>query len=486
MERRQQTNEDDELQAYSKAARPKCQANSLAGLHPETGSIYVRPCCLRFAFPFPAKLINIPPQLRQANGRPSCRLRQFGNAGRQGRSLVILKKFLLLFFLVPVPLGQALGAEPPTTEQILQKVVAVYHNLENYRLEGTISRERKAEGFYERREIPVLQMGMTGGKRRTELGWPRNQLMTISDGQKAWLYLNRTNQYAQGAPDQMEALASVLSAGNELSLGSLFTLDYAEFAGRAQGSQLISEESLEINGKLARCYLLEIPPSSDSEKGAQLVRLPARLWVDKEQFIILKQVSIRKLKQPPSDLPSEITETITLSQAQIGGPLEEKAFSFSPPPQARLVRILDTQNPSRAGLQGKEAFDFTLKSVEGIEFNLKELRGKVVLLDFWATWCLPCRIELPIVEKIHKEFKDKGLVVLGIDDEPADQVRPFLKETGITFPTLLDTEDVVDRYQVQAIPSMILIDREGKVAWQQLGTTSETGLRKALQKLEIY
>ena len=102
---------------------------------------------------------------------------------------------------------------------------------------------------------------------------------------------------------------------------------------------------------------------------------------------------------------------------------------------------------------------------------LTELRGKVVFLNFWATWCPPCRVEMPSMERLYKEFKDQGLAMLAVDlQESAKEVARFMKEFRLSFPALLDTDGrVASLYKVQGLPTSILIDRSGRVTGVALG-----------------
>ena len=107
--------------------------------------------------------------------------------------------------------------------------------------------------------------------------------------------------------------------------------------------------------------------------------------------------------------------------------------------------------------------DFTVPRLGSGSVGLKELRGQLVFLNFWATWCLPCKEEMPSMERLHQRYKSRGFVVLGLSvDRNGPAVPPFVKRLGLTFPIGLDPDMVVaDRYRVRALPSTFLIDRNG-------------------------
>jgi thiol-disulfide isomerase/thioredoxin len=110
-----------------------------------------------------------------------------------------------------------------------------------------------------------------------------------------------------------------------------------------------------------------------------------------------------------------------------------------------------------------EAQNFALMDLSGNEAQLKDYRGKVVFLNFWTTWCPACRVEMPSMEKLYREFKNKGFIILAVDmQEDSETVRKFKAKYKLSFPILLDTEGAVaSYYAVNAIPVTYLIDRAG-------------------------
>ena len=121
----------------------------------------------------------------------------------------------------------------------------------------------------------------------------------------------------------------------------------------------------------------------------------------------------------------------------------------------------------------EEAFyapDFSMDSLAGESYTLTELRGQWVLINFWATWCVPCREEMPVLQLIAEEQADDWLV-LGINQrETVDIVQPFVTEYGLTFPILMNPDDtVLVDYAVMSLPQTVVVDPDGIVVWRQFG-----------------
>lgn len=115
------------------------------------------------------------------------------------------------------------------------------------------------------------------------------------------------------------------------------------------------------------------------------------------------------------------------------------------------------------------AWDFTMMALDGETYTLSEMRGQWVLVNFWATWCVPCVEEMPVLQSIHERYDD--LTVLGINQrETSDAVRDFAEANGIRFPLLLDPPDsVLLDYQVMGLPQTVIVDPDGEIVWRQFG-----------------
>jgi cytochrome c biogenesis protein CcmG/thiol:disulfide interchange protein DsbE len=130
--------------------------------------------------------------------------------------------------------------------------------------------------------------------------------------------------------------------------------------------------------------------------------------------------------------------------------------------------------------------DYTAKLLDGSEFNVAKERGNVVFLNLWATWCGPCRYEIPELEKLHKDHASSKFKVVGVSvDEGGDQlVRDFVNEQKMTYPVALDPEGrLAEMLETTILPTSIILDREGKVVWKHFGvvTVSDPEMTKALE-----
>jgi len=134
----------------------------------------------------------------------------------------------------------------------------------------------------------------------------------------------------------------------------------------------------------------------------------------------------------------------------------------------------------------KPAPDFTLKDANGKVVHLSDYRGKVVLLDFWATWCGPCKIEIPWFEEMERQNKDRGFEVIGIamDDEGWEVVKPFIADLNVNYRIVIGNDKTAEIYGgVDALPTTFLIDREGKIAAVHVGLASKRDFQDGIEEL---
>jgi len=151
--------------------------------------------------------------------------------------------------------------------------------------------------------------------------------------------------------------------------------------------------------------------------------------------------------------------------------------------QPRSVKAADTVKP---GKDRKPAPEFALKDADGKTVRLEDYKGKVVLLDFFATWCGPCKIEIPWFMEMERKNKDKGFSVLGVsmDDEGWEVVKPFLAGLGVNYRVVIGNDSTAQTYGgVNALPTTFLIDRTGRIAAIHIGLAAKKDFEDGIEQL---
>jgi peroxiredoxin len=152
-----------------------------------------------------------------------------------------------------------------------------------------------------------------------------------------------------------------------------------------------------------------------------------------------------------------------------------------------LIAAVFMVSQVHAGEVSGKAPDFTLKSNTGKNIKLSEHRGEVVLLNFWASWCGPCRQEMPLLEQLHERYSSYGFTVMGVNvEEDSSKAKKMLRDVPVTFPVLFDTQNKASKsYKVSAMPSTVMIDRDGNMRYLHKGYKSgdEQEYAKWIKKL---
>lgn len=151
---------------------------------------------------------------------------------------------------------------------------------------------------------------------------------------------------------------------------------------------------------------------------------------------------------------------------------------------AAFVALFLTVSPA-AAVEGERACDLGLPDLEGTLVHLSQLRGNVLVVNFWATWCNPCREEIPDFVQLHKEYRGRGVEVIGVAVEKGKEkrVKAFAAKFGIEYPIVVGDIEVARQWLVRGIPRTFLIDREGKVAQKIVGKTDKDSLEAAIRPL---
>ena len=184
----------------------------------------------------------------------------------------------------------------------------------------------------------------------------------------------------------------------------------------------------------------------------------------------------------------------TLAQALHEHPTDGGYMTLAQLVRYEHVQVAPKDPRLSAAIEKLEADDesrqhtgFTLRDLSGTKWDLRSLRGKVVLVNFWATWCPPCRKELPDLEALYERFGSRGLVVLAISDEDSAKVAPFVAEHKLTYPVLLDPgRKVNEAFQIDGIPKSFVYDRQGNLAAEAIDMRTQRQFLQMLARAGLH
>lgn len=397
-----------------------------------------------------------------------------------------MKSLATAIFLLNVFLGswQAHSQQPADAMQLVKRVSEAYRSLGSYEIRAVVITDQRWGEARQLSEVPQIMAEDKPGKFRLESKHPFMGSMEVSDGKTTWVYTGMGHQYVQ-----KPANSGADAAGDSPMINAMMPVNYVENYRQLQekvtAARLLPEQTLSLEGREAACAVLEVEFGGDKAKKQKTEESPHTLWIDKGTALVLQEMWDDKADR--MGVSSQTRTTVVYKSIHIAKPIPAELFSFTPPPNAREVDDLAMPGASakRAALSGQSGPEFTLSSLEGKKVSLSDFKGKPVLLDFWATWCVPCRESTPLVEKVGSTFSSKGLVTLAVDygEEPA-VVKGYLAHNPSSLRNLVDPDKTAaDLYRVNSVPALILISKDGKIAYRSsgFGDDTEAALRAALK-----
>jgi len=371
--------------------------------------------------------------------------------------------------------GTAL-ADSPDAPAIIQRTRQAYANLKSYQFQLSKERRIQAPEHETTTRNTLLVAWDSSGKFRLE---PRGSagITIVSSGENTWTYNETLKQFTNSAGDPTFEKAFSMAADG---------VPLFPDASDSNAVTLSADEEITVSGSAHPCFVVEV--QYRGTRGGPGAARWAQFWVDQTTYLILKRVLHEHYDRAASARElSDITTTVSTTSLAVDQPLAEDLFSFEPPADAQQVERFDPSRPKNSptavkstDLVGKAAADFKLRDLDDREVHLASLRGKVVLLDFWATWCGPCRAEMPVIEKVYK--KEKDIQVLGVDiGEDRETVEKFLRAQKIDYPIVLGAQSRVQQdYAANALPSVVILDKNGVIRSYKKGYRQ--GIEKALRE----
>ena len=404
---------------------------------------------------------------------------------RSTRTLPLLATLVLLASLAAAatPLQPKITTADPAARQAMERVVERYRTLKSYRLEGVASTTVSSK--VERNETG---RSMRFVSRRpdhfaSELRESQYTTRIVANGDSLWTAIPELGQYIAQALPPLLAGADSATLRRQLDPAA----DYVRLLDGVARVQTLSRDTVRTARGVVKCERYALTRADADSVRPGITIHPRVLWVDPATRLVL--LDSLRVDQEHSEMGTISSVSITrMVVAEADPTLGADAFTFHPEAGSRRVRRFMQRSPEHEALEGQAASDFTLETLtDSKPVRLSELKGRVVLLDFWATWCGPCRRWLPIVEKAHRDYAAKGLSVFAVNERETEaKVQAYLDKQKLDIPVLMDRSGTVGaNYRASSIPLTVVVGRDGNVVRVMVGLHDAEDLEDVLREAGI-
>ncbi len=362
---------------------------------------------------------------------------------------------------------------------LLDTALARHHRTDRYRIQVALSQHLLGGQLDQKLEVPMLMAAdRTSARSRSEMANPHMTTVTLSDGDTLWSHAPMLAQYTQKSMKSAASASNMIGQPNGSPLHPL--LDMAPLTQGMRSSRRSGRDTLRLADRVLQCDRVDVRYEPDTS--ASGISTSTRThWIDRATGLVVRDSAEITLEHPQRGTMSSVLDRRMVTLA-LGSAPHDSLFAFRPPAGSVRVRKLGTDS-SGPSLNGQVAADFHLKGLDGESVDLAGLKGQVVVLDFWATWCGPCRRWMPIVDQAHQALKDRGVRIFAVNlREETPKVQQYLTQTGVRVPVLMDRDGSVgDRYGARSIPLTVVIGRDGIIVDTLLGVHTESDLRESLR-----
>ena len=387
---------------------------------------------------------------------------------------------LAALIISAVALAQSPASGPSDALTLLQQVSQRYADAKSYHIKSIEEGTESQEFEHNWNELILIATEGPGNRYRFEGQGSLGSAVYVSDGKTEWLYDVRAHLYTQKpvSPDGPDLHppkipGPVIEAFQAKHLRDSF----ASLANHYKSATQLPDEVVTLDGRQIPCLVVRMTTSDLKHPGSSNSSSEETIWIDKSRMTVVKHVDRTHAYMGGSEeagIPVyfERVTTYPVTELDLQDP-DPALFSFTAPQDAKLVDKFPEH--MRPDLTGKTAPSLSLKAADGKQVSLESFRGKPVLVDFWATWCAPCVEGMPKLAHIYEQTKDKGLVLLTIDqDEEAKDATDFLAKKRYAWSNFHDEGAAAKAFGGSSgIPRTILIDPSGKIVYDNIGNRDD-------------
>jgi thiol-disulfide isomerase/thioredoxin/outer membrane lipoprotein-sorting protein len=382
-------------------------------------------------------------------------------------------------------------ASPTPSEglELLKQVAQQYADAKSYYIESVEERTSSTNYSHHWDKTIVTAAQSPGDRFHYEGRSSSGTAMKVADGKTIWTY--RADEHRYTAKPQAIGTASQQTVIGMTEIAMFQAENLRKYLGvlakALKSADRLPDATLVVSGRKVYCHVARFQ-SSDRKRASPGYLFDKTIWIDKTHQTVIKMIEHNHnyLISGASRIPLEEETTTIFTRTELNGPVNESLFAFIPPSDAKLIQDFPDPRSDFGGVRmtGDQVPSLKLKSADSKVIALDSFRGKPVLLDFWATWCGPCVEALPQLAQIYSEAKDKGFVLLAVDqDEEANTATDFLAKKGYNWPDFHDGDGEIERLVGSyGIPRTMLIDAQGKVVYDATGM-DEDALRIVIAKL---
>lgn len=397
--------------------------------------------------------------------------------------------YAVLTFIGTAPVfAQNLAAGTPLSGlELLKQVTTHYADAKSYDIESVEERTSSNALSHDWQKTILTAALAPGGRFHYEGHSSFGSAMKVADGKMVWIYRVDEHRYTAKPSSAVSQNTMIEPSESAMSSAENLRSNLMSLAKGLKSADRFPDAVIKVDGKMIHCFVVHFQ-NSDEKRASDGYSFDKTVWIDKAHLTFIKTTEHAHtyLLSGASRIPLEQQITTLFTRAELNGSPNESLFTFIPPSDAKLMQDFPDPTKDYGGinLTGRQAPPLKLTSANGKAVTLYLFRGKPVILDFWATWCGPCVDALPRLAQIQKEGKDKGLVVLTIDqDEEADTATNFMTKKGYTWSNFHDGDGEIEKLVGStAIPRTMLIDAQGKIVYDAVGL-DEDALRTEITKL---